>query len=676
MSKLKRTISRLSLLLSILLLFAGPMAWTGGAGAEPAQPTPTPTRAPFAFGVSFLSPDGQAGTVYRGVPNSASPMAAGDPDELAAEALTRINIARQAVELPPLSYSEALTEAAREHAKDLLSNSAFQHQGSDGGWPVDRALRHGHPATHLGENLAVGYATAREAVDAWLANSGSRANLLEGRFTHAGLAFVHNGPWHNYWVLMLGDPPAYQPGRVLVRFQPTDAAASARETLARMNATSLGRIGSLDVERLSVPLGQERATVDALQQNPAVAFAELDGRVQIALDPNDPYYDDKWWWEKIQAADAWDVTTGSDYVVIAVIDTGVDVDHPDLAAKLVPGYDFFNDDDDPDDDHGHGTHVAGIAAAATNNLLGVAGLSWGARIMPLKALPASGSGFDSHVAEATAFAADHGAKIINLSLGGPDFSSTMAAATDYAHGKGVFIAAAAGNSGILQLLYPAANEHVVGVAATTSSDTRASFSNYGTHVDIAAPGQAIYSTSWTGDLECFAQEYCYKNGTSMATPFVSGLAALVWSVNPALTADEVDSIIKDSADDLGDPGADIYFGWGRINAHRAVSTTVRPAGFYLSGRISTTHGTPAASVTVTVSGTNVLSTTYTDALGFFFQTDLISGTYTLTPYQENTSFVPISQTVTVESDNVTGINFTREDFTVYLPLIKREYEEP
>ena len=646
MRTIKQLMTNRLLFFSILLLFAGLLPWTGGVRAEPPQPTPTPTRAPYAYGISFLAPEGQVGTTYQGQSDSASALATADPAELAAQALARINEARQSAGRSPLSLSEALTEAAREHAADLLSSGAFQHRGSDSCWPADRAARHGHPAAHLGENLAVGYATAGATVDAWLADDGSQTNLLDARFTHAGLAFAQDGPWHNYWVLMLGDPPAYRPGRVLARFQPAVAIASVREALAQANATSLGAIGSLNVERLAVPLGQEATVVAALRQNPAVVFAELDYRVQVALEPDDPYYAGKWWWDKVQAADAWDVTTGSD-LVIAVIDTGVDMDHPDLAAKIVPGYDFVNGDNDADDDHGHGTHVAGIAAAVTNNGLGVAGLSWGARIMPLKVLNADGYGFDSDVAAAITYAADHGAQVINLSLGDTQFSSTMADATDYAHDKGVFTAAAAGNDGNNTLLYPAANEHVVGVAATNSSDTRASLSNYGSHVDVAAPGVNVYST--------YPGTYRSMSGTSMATPFVSGLAALVLSANGNLTPDEVEAIIEQSADDLGDTGRDDVYGWGRINAYQAVMVAHRS----LEGTVHTLEGHGVGGVRLTIAGSRVFTAT-TGGDGLFSQSNLPQDTYVLTPALAALTFTPFTRTVVISTTDATGVTFTAQ----------------
>jgi len=659
MSRFKRSRTSRPVWLITIVLLAGLLPPSGGVRAGRPRPTPTPTRAPFAHGVSFLAPDGQVGTTYRGAQDSASALATADPAELAAEALARVNDARHAAGLPPLLSSEALTAAASEHAGDLQSSGTFRHRGSNGSWPADRAARHGHPTTCLGENLAVGHVTAQATVDAWLADDGSQANLLDPRFTHAGLALAHNGPWHNYWVLILGDSPAYRPGRVLVRFQPSVAAASVQKAMAEVNATSLGRIGSLDVERLAIPLGQEAAVVAALQQNPTVAFAEPDYRVHAAVEPDDPYYAGRWWWENIQAADAWNIITGSNSVTIAVIDTGVDLDHPDLAAKIVPGKDFVNGDgdSDADDDHGHGTHVAGIAAAVTNNGIGVAGLSWEACIMPVKVLDSDGNGWISDVAEGISYAADNGAKVINLSLGAPTYDGTMAAATDYAHGEGVFIAAAAGNDGKNQLLYPAANEHVVGVAATTSSDTRASFSNYGPHVDVAAPGLSIYSTGWTGDTRsnCISR-YCYKSGTSMATPFVSGLAALVLSMNSDLSPDEVETIIEQTADDLGAPGRDDKYGWGRVNAYQAVLLASSHA---LEGAVYDLEGHGVAGVSLTIAGSQTFTAT-TGGDGHFSRTGLPQGTYVVTPALANLTFSPLTRTVVISGTDLTGITYTAQ----------------
>lgn len=255
-------------------------------------------------------------------------------------------------------------------------------------------------------------------------------------------------------------------------------------------------------------------------------------------------------------------------MIIAVIDSGVDLDHPDLQNKVVAGWDFVNNDAYPDDDHSHGTHVAGIAAAATNNALGVAGVSWDARIMPVKVLDSGGSGYMDDVIAGMEYAADHGAQVLNLSLGSVTSSSALQDAVNYARNRGAVVIAAAGNCGsgciiggqyyYNPLMYPASCQNVVGVAATTSTDGWASFSEHNTYVDLSAPGVGIYSTIPNG--------YGYKDGTSMATPFVSGLAALVLSRWPDYTPSQVETALFNNADDLGSSGRDDYFGYGRVNA--------------------------------------------------------------------------------------------------------------
>jgi len=291
----------------------------------------------------------------------------------------------------------------------------------------------------------------------------------------------------------------------------------------------------------------------------------------LTVFPSDPAYDggDQWGLDKIEGPKAWGITTGSSQVIVAVIDSGVDLDHPDLQDKIVAGWDFVNNNAYPDDDYSHGTHVAGIAAAMTDNNLGVAGVSWGARIMPLKVLNSGGSGSMADVIDGMRYAADHGAQILNLSLGGPDGSQALQDAVDYARNKGAVVIAAAGNCGsgctingqyyYNPDMYPASCQNVVGVGATTSTDDWASFSEHNTSVDVSAPGTSIYSTIPNG--------YGYKDGTSMATPFVSGLAALILSKWPDYTPLQVETALFNNADDLGDAGWDEYFGHGRINAY-------------------------------------------------------------------------------------------------------------
>jgi subtilisin family serine protease len=232
-----------------------------------------------------------------------------------------------------------------------------------------------------------------------------------------------------------------------------------------------------------------------------------------------------------------------------------------------------NESNNLDDDHGHGTHVAGIAAAAGDNGLGIAGIAWGCRLMIVKVLDANGNGLESDVASALVYAVDNGARIANLSLGGDIDSPLMRDAVDYASEHGVLVVAAAGNnSGAV--LYPAAYEPVLAVAASDANDERAPYSSHGPEVDLTAPGSGIYST-------CVGDQYCGKSGTSMATPHVSGLAALIWSRYSDYTAAQVRQALIDSARDMGTPGWDEYTGWGRIDAWRAISGTSASWVFYV-----------------------------------------------------------------------------------------------
>ena len=393
------------------------------------------------------------------------------------------------------------------------------------------------------------------------------------------------------WPIAAQEPPrqppppagAFAPGRILVKFKPAAGQAGARRALAAQGlnaasaASAANTIPSLDVAKVPVEPGQELEKIAALRSDPDVLYAEPDyiARAQDTI-PNDPYYGSQWGLSKIGAPAAWDHTTGASGVVIAVVDTGVDLTHPDLSCpgKLTSGWNFVSNNNDPDDDHGHGTHVAGIAAACSDNGSGVAGVAWGATLMPVKVLDSGGSGYYSDVAAGIIYAVDHGAKVVNLSLGGLSGDNTLADAVQYAHDHGVLVVAAAGNCAqdgyqcsflYNPVVYPAAYPTVLAVAATNSGDNWASFSEYRPYVGVAAPGVDIYSTIREGG-------YGAMSGTSMATPHVAGLAALLWSFAPSLTVDQAKNVIESTADDLGTPGKDNYFGYGRINAGRALSS--------------------------------------------------------------------------------------------------------
>jgi len=404
----------------------------------------------------------------------------------------------------------------------------------------------------------------------------------------------------------------FVPGRLVVKFQGDFPLAQRRAQLAAEGLAPGDHLPLLDVELVEVPVGQELALAKQLERNPTVLYAEPDYFAHaIATVPNDAYYASyQWNMPHIGLETAWDTTTGSSSITIAVVDTGVDSTHPDLSGKVVAGYDFINDDSDPSDDEGHGTHVAGIAAAATNNNDGVAGVAWGSMIMPIKALGSDGLGSYIQIASGIRWAADNGADIINLSLGGESPSFILEDAVNYAHSAGCLLVAAAGNeSG--PVVYPAAyDDYVMAVGAVGHEDEHASYSNTGPSLDVAAPGgnptdssdsdpnHWIASTYWQGS----GYSYAMVVGTSQACPHVAGLAALVWSVNTALTNDDVQSIIETTAVDLGSAGWDETFGWGRIDAAAAVAAapggTPTPTPTPTATAIATTPTrTPTATLT-------------------------------------------------------------------------------
>jgi subtilisin family serine protease len=387
----------------------------------------------------------------------------------------------------------------------------------------------------------------------------------------------------------LTPPPAswHVPGEIIVRLHPGASPGDIHSLRATYDVEPMRPLLVDGVELWRAPVGHEEITARVLGEHVAVAWAEPNA-VMLASStvPNDPYYASQWGHARIGSEDAWDLHTGVDTVIIAIIDSGVDTSHPDLAAKIVPGFDFVDDDVDPDDSNGHGTHVAGIAAALTDNETGVAGMSWGAGIMPVRVLDANGGGTSADVADAIVWAANNGADILNLSLGTTVFSQALQDAVNTAHGSGCLVVAAMGNYRLdgNPTAYPAALDNVLAVAATDRYDGIAWYSQYGSHCDVAAPGgelaylhdsSGIRSTMPTSSCTLngygYSSSYDYLQGTSQATPFVSGLAALVWSVAPDLGPDQIQAIVENTAQDLGPVGWDTDTGWGLIDAAAAVA---------------------------------------------------------------------------------------------------------
>lgn len=358
----------------------------------------------------------------------------------------------------------------------------------------------------------------------------------------------------------LGAPKVrYVPGQLVVRFRPGTSSAEMEAAASRAGGRLTRHIPELDLHVVKVPPARTAKALASLRSEPSVESVERDVLVQ-ALDtvPDDPLWSTQWGSRLVGAPRAWDATRGADAIVIAILDTGVDAAHQDLGGATVPGRDFVNGDLDPTDDQGHGTAVAGVIAARTNNLVGAAGVCWTCSMMPVKVLDSTGSGATSTIATGIVWAIDHGARVLNMSFGSPGKSSTMQSAISYASKKGAVLAAAAGNSGVDTPFYPAAYSNVIGVSATNEADARYSWSNYGDWVQVAAPGCNTAPNLGGGYVE-----FC---GTSSATPIVAGIAGLALSLNPAATESDVEQAIAQSATPV--PGAARY---GRVNAPSVMS---------------------------------------------------------------------------------------------------------
>jgi thermitase len=334
------------------------------------------------------------------------------------------------------------------------------------------------------------------------------------------------------------------------------------------------RIDSMEYLTIRIPESEtmERA-VEILENADGTDYAEPNYLYQTALTPNDPSFSSRQYYhQRINSPEAWEVTTGSESVIIAILDTGVDGTHPEFSGRMLAGYDYVSNialtGEENSDQNGHGTHVAGIAAATGNDNIGIAGLDWNARIMPVRVLNAQGTGTVTGIANGIGFAVNNGADVINLSFSGKLYSNTMRDAIVYAREAGVIVVAAMGNNySIRYNTYPAGYRGVIAVGSTDARDQFSKFSTYGEWMSVSAPGSEIYSTFPNA-------EYKTASGTSMATPLVAGLAALVLAKNPDWTPSQVRSQIEATADDLGESGFDPYYGYGRINAGRALGEAV------------------------------------------------------------------------------------------------------
>jgi thermitase len=320
-----------------------------------------------------------------------------------------------------------------------------------------------------------------------------------------------------------------------------------------------GRLSAIVAE---LPLASVSGFAKEAYSQGLIGYAEPDMKVQATYLPNDPSWNLQWGPQKIQADWAWNTTRGDHSLLVAVVDTGIAYSHPDIAPNYVAlGYNWVYNNRNPMDDNGHGTHCTGIIAAVTNNSVGIAGIAQ-VRVMAEKVLDSGGAGYWDWVANGIINATDAGAKIISMSLGGAGDSQLVHDAIKYAYAHGVLIVAAAGNSDSNQLFYPAGYDEVISVAATDQTDSKAFFSNWGDKIELAAPGVDIYSTVPSG--------YESMSGTSMACPHVAGVAALAWCLFANRSRDWIRLWLRYTADDLGAPGFDPYFGYGRVDARNVV----------------------------------------------------------------------------------------------------------
>jgi len=396
-------------------------------------------------------------------------------------------------------------------------------------------------------------------------------------------------------VVPAGDVGPDGSAEVLVGWRPGQAPGVSDLAGLPAPLTYLGRLGEISVDRYRVDGGDVADAVAALRADSRVEFAEPNRHYRLLSTPNDPQFGGQWNMRQIHAPEAWDIGTGGGDVVVAVLDSGIDPSHPDLQGRVVPGRNVRDRTGNTQDEIGHGTHVAGVIGALGNNGVGVAGLSWAVRLMPIKITDRFGDASIVAAADGIRWASENGAKIINLSLGGLDDSQTVRRAISAARSRGALLVAAAGNCGELASyrdegcdslnapFFPAALPDVIAVGALGANDEVAPYSNTGDYVRLTAPGGVggsgrtnpldyILST-WPPALESAIGQpgYSYEVGTSMAAPHVSGTAALLWSTNPALTRDQLESILFETADDLGPPGRDDRYGYGRVNVQRAIA---------------------------------------------------------------------------------------------------------
>ena len=462
----------------------------------------------------------------------------------------------------------------------------------------------------------------------------------------------------------------FVPGRVLVRFRSNVGLDHARQIVATLGAREDDVLPATGVFVLSLPeQASEAGFAHALASRADVEFAELDRIIKPAeITPNDPWFGSwQWYLTKVGAPAAWSTTTGDSSIIIAILDTGVDGTHPDLQSKMVPGWNIYNNNSDTRDVYQHGTVVAGTAAAASNNSQGVASIAWNCPIMPIRISALDGTATYSAMASGLTWAADHGARVANISYKAST-SSTVASAANYFQSKGGVVVAAAGNEAFFESSVD--NPYILTVSASDSNDQLTAWTNTGNNVDLAAPG-TVFTTFPGGS-------YNSASGTSVSSPVVAGAAAMVLSTKPSLSGSQVQNILKQAADDFGPAGWDTGYGWGRVNVGRAVAaasgasaptpdTTPPAVGFTspstgasvsgsVSVSVSATDNTTVSSVTLSIDGAAAATDTSSPYTFSWNTNAVLNGSHTLTATAVDASGNSNSVSISVVVNNALDIS--------------------
>lgn len=380
-------------------------------------------------------------------------------------------------------------------------------------------------------------------------------------------------------------------GRILVMPRAGLPAKALTHILKEHNGKAK-KIGQSDLYIVDVPEYSEESVIAALNQHPHLKYAEPDYIFHANLTPNDPYFGSAWHLSKTGATAAWDISQGAG-ITIAILDTGIDSTHPDLAGKIVSGWNFYDNNSNTTDVNGHGTAVAGAAAASSNNGIGVSAMAGQAKIMPVRIASPEATAYGSTIAQGLTWAADRGVRVANISYANVPASSTIINAAQYMKNKGGLVIVAAGNSGKNEGFTPTTS--MIPVSATNSTDTKTSWSSFGNYVALSAPGINIWTTYRNAS-------YGTAWGTSLASPVVAGAVALMMSANTKLKSTEIENLLFSTAKDLGTAGRDPYYGYGRVNAAAAV-LAAKNATVSLAAEIDTEA--PTASIIEPLAGATV-----------------------------------------------------------------------